>query len=69
MELQDISQNPTTDSPESLRHAALVVGVWLMALTVLPPSGLLWQTGVFNTVGSWLMSRVLAGLHLTGFFL
>ena len=31
------------DSGESLRQTSRIVGVWILALLVLPPTGLLWQ--------------------------
>ena len=31
------------DDTEALWHTARIVGLWLLALLLLPPTGLLWQ--------------------------
>ncbi len=57
------------DSSDSMRRTAQIVGVWLLALSVLPPTGLLWQFGVLDAMGHWLVSHVLTALQLKGLFL
>ena len=58
-----------TDSLESKRTVALMVSGWLLALLVLPGGGLLWQWGVVQQTGSWLVGTLLAELHLAGLVL
>lgn len=57
------------DSSDSMRRTAQIVGAWLLAVSVLPPTGLLWQFGVLDAMGHWLVSHVLAALQLKGLFL
>ncbi len=57
------------DSSDSMRRTAQIVGVWLLAVSVLPPTGLLWQFGVLDAMGHWLVNHVLAVLQLRGLFL
>lgn len=56
------------DAGDSMRRVAQIVGAWILAISVLPPTGLLWQFGVLQAMGHWLTSNVLASLHLTGLF-
>ena len=53
-----------SDSSDSLRRTAQIVGIWLLGCSVLPPTGLLWQFGVLEAMGHWLVSHVLAALHI-----
>ena len=67
-ELQEKEQ-PQGDSPESLRIAGMVAGGWLLAMLMLPTGGLLWQWGMVQHMGSWLLSTVLAQSGLSGLFI
>ncbi len=55
-----------TDSTESLRRCVFIVACWCLAIFLLPPNGLVWQSGIANALGSWLVNGVLASLDLTG---
>ena len=45
-----------------------MAGVWLAAMLLLPGGGLLWQWGVVQQLGGWVMHSVLAHLDLAGLF-
>ena len=55
-----------TDSPDSLRRSACIVACWCLAISLLPPNGLVWQFGMADAFGHWLVNGVLASLNLTG---
>ena len=69
MEPPTHSSSSRSDSGDSLRRTAQIVGVWLLCVSVLPPTGLLWQFGVLDAMGHWLVSHVLAVLKLRELFL
>lgn len=50
---------------ESTRRSALVVASWCLAIFLLPPNGLLWQFGAFDTLGHffWECRQHLFRLH------
>lgn len=62
-------ETKTIDSPESKRVAALVASGWLAALIMLPGGGLLWQWGLVQNVGDWVVGTVLGKLDLSGLIL
>ncbi len=56
------SATHNSDSGDSLRRTARIVGAWLLGVSVLPPTGLLWQFDVPHAMGHWLVSHILAAL-------
>ena len=38
----------SADDIESLLRCAKIVAIWFIALTILPPNGILWQLDLFN---------------------
>ena len=57
-----------SDSPDAIRFAFRMASVWLLAMMVIPRGGLLWQWGLVQKIGGWLMGNVLAHLDLIGLF-
>jgi len=51
---------------DSARRCAIVVACWCLAIGLLPPNGLLWQIGMFDALGHWLVNGMLATLDLSG---
>ena len=62
------TNNPPANS-NSHRRVAQIISLWFLGISVLPPTGLLWQFGVLDVMGHWFVHHLLAALQLKGLVL